>query len=370
MLYQLPQQSYTFTPPPGTNVLHTYYSGNSNYTSCNSPATTIVVAKAPTSIAIVESATTLNAGATYTVTATVTAPIANPTGTVQFNIGSAPLGTGTLTPVKGSANTATASLTCSPANTCGQLPAGTDVITAQYLGDANDLTSVSTSVSVTVAVQPTQLSLSVFPALDNVYNVAGVTSYDAPPALTAIIVSTGTGNGIATSVPTGSIQFFIDGVSYGSVALANKSSTNAFGVQVFNDEAVYTLPVSNATTDVPVLAPGLHTYTASYSGDNDYGPAVASQPGTFYIASPTGPWPGSFTMTITPSPINDFSGSDRDLDSFADTVWQLLRLCQPGLLGAASICVVFHQPRTAVAQRNEHDPERSHHHPHPIWQSC
>ena len=101
---------------------------------------TTVTGPAASSTALSASATSITAGQSVTLTATVTGPSGNtttPTGTVTFKDGATTLGTGTL-----SAGVATYATT--------SLPIGSDSITAVYAGDTNFNGSTSSAVIVTV----------------------------------------------------------------------------------------------------------------------------------------------------------------------------------------------------------------------------
>ncbi len=157
--------TYTTTSlSAGSYPITAVYSGDTNYSGSTSSAVTLVVNAQPvaaaTTTTLATSAATVNAGENVTFTATVAGPSGNttaPTGTVTFMDSTTALGTGTLD----GSGVATYSTSI--------LSVGTHSITAQYSGDTNFASSVSSAVTETVNAAPTftlaaQLSsLSVMP---------------------------------------------------------------------------------------------------------------------------------------------------------------------------------------------------------------
>jgi hypothetical protein len=119
----------------GGVVIRAVYSGDNTYGSVTGFASLTVNAPVASTTTLTASATTADEKQQLTLTATVQGN--SPTGTVTFLSGTTSLGTGTL-----SAGSAT--LTTSFAN------AGTVSVTASYAGDANNLSSVSSPVTITV----------------------------------------------------------------------------------------------------------------------------------------------------------------------------------------------------------------------------
>jgi hypothetical protein len=153
-----------------------------------------------------------------------------PTGTVSFLNGKVSLGTGTLNS-SGIATLAT-----------GSLPVGTDSITASYGGDSHYAATVSSPVSVkaTGTAKPT-LTVKLTAS-------AASASYGSPVTLTATLSGSG-------AKPTGSLAF-IDGTMQVGTATLNSSGV--------------------ATSTSSSLALGVHSITASYVGDSNYGPASST----------------------------------------------------------------------------------------------
>jgi Bacterial Ig-like domain (group 3) len=130
---------------------------------------------AATTTAITASAATITAGASVTLTTTITGASGStgvPTGTVTFFDGTTTLGTGTL---NGSAVATYAT---------SSLATGTHSITAQYGGDSNFAASTSTAVTVTVqAPVPASFTLSASPTtLSITPGAAGTTTVSVTPA--------------------------------------------------------------------------------------------------------------------------------------------------------------------------------------------
>lgn len=141
--------------PTGTDVVTASFAAQGNYDASSSGQATLVVTPANSQIVLTASTQQIRLGQNVIFTANVTSATTGiPTGNVEFLNGTAQIGEAIL-------------------NASGQaifntqnLPAGTDTITAQYLGDANFQTSTSSPVVVTVAddtltmtVTPTQMSI-------------------------------------------------------------------------------------------------------------------------------------------------------------------------------------------------------------------
>jgi len=108
----------------GTDAITAVYSGDVNCAGSTSPVLEQVVNIAPTTETLMSSQNPSAVGQPVTFTATVSSSAGVPTGKVKFTRGSSPLGTVTL-------SGGVAALTTS------KLPAGSDPITATYLGTVN-----------------------------------------------------------------------------------------------------------------------------------------------------------------------------------------------------------------------------------------
>jgi hypothetical protein len=133
----------------GTVVLVATQAGNANYSAATPVKQSFVVTPAATTTTLKASAAAITAGASETLTATVTSSGGTPTGTVTFWNGTTSLGTGTL-----NASGVAALLTTS-------LPVGTDSITASYAAQGNFAASISAATTVTVTAASSGPSPSV-----------------------------------------------------------------------------------------------------------------------------------------------------------------------------------------------------------------
>ena len=208
------------TLPAGTHTITAVYLGNSDYAgSTSTQIITETIKQTATTTRL--SASTLNsiASRAITLTATVTALGAIPTGTVSFMNGNVLIGTAPLN--HGVASVATSSL-----------PVGTDSVFAIYNGDSNDTGSTSTPpLAITIVKAPTTTVVS--------------SSQNPLLTLTPVVISATVSNG-GTQSPTGLVTFIEDSVSIGVGTL------NANGV---------------ATISIPFLSAGSHTFVADYAGD-------------------------------------------------------------------------------------------------------
>ena len=165
-------------------------------------------------VSLSASATSITAGQSVTLTATVSGD--SPTGSVSFYAGGSSLGTTTLS--GGIATLTTTAL--------GSV--GSDSLTAVYAGDQNNLASISATLAETILAATT---ISVTTSTSTLSAGQSVT-------LTATL---------SGSSPTGSVQFYLNGTALGSAV------TVSGGVAVL-------------TTALTVT--GLDSITATYSGDS------------------------------------------------------------------------------------------------------
>jgi sugar lactone lactonase YvrE len=207
------------TLPAGVHTITAVYQGNTDYNGSTSTGLIqVTVKQTATNTTISSNPTKSIATRPVTLTATVTAAGAIPTGTVSFMNGNVLIGTGNL-------NRGTVSIVTS------SLPVGTDNVTAIYNGDSNDTGSTSSPFAVTIVQAPT---------------TTVVTSSQNPLlTLTPVVISATVSNG-GSQNPTGLITFSEDSLAIGVGTL------NASGV---------------ATISIPFLTAGSHTFLATYAGD-------------------------------------------------------------------------------------------------------
>ena len=296
----------------GSHSITAVYSGDTNYATSTSSASTLVVNKANSGVTDSANPTTITFGSSTTLSATVTGVSGGvtPTGTVSFYNGGTLLGTPTLT--SGSASL--------PITT---LPTGTDSITAVYNGDTNYTTSTTVTAAMVTVNQATSttgvsanpltitygastlLTAMVTPAAASgtvtfkdggvtigtgtlsggvaTYNatalaggthsitaVYGGDTNDTGSASTAITVT------VNTATTTTSVSANPSTITYGSATLltATLSSTTATGTVTFKDSGITigsgTVASGVATYNATALAGGTHSITAVYSGDTNY----------------------------------------------------------------------------------------------------
>lgn len=254
----------------GSHSITAQYPGDGNFNPSTSPAVTQTVGQpTTTSLTAAPAASVFGQAVTLTVNVTANDPtLGTPTGTVDFFSGTTKLGTATI----GTNGIATLTTTA--------LPVGVNsAITAQYLGDSTFGSSTSANSSVTVTKAQTNVTVTAAP------NPAG---FGDQWTLTATVTATGLGSGL----PTGSVQFFVNGVMVGSAV----SLTN--GVATF------------LTSATPL---GTDTITARYSGDANFDSkdgfttTVVNQSNTTVdidssILNPTAR--EAITLTATVSPTN------------------------------------------------------------------
>jgi hypothetical protein len=237
----------------GIHTLQAIYNGDTNYTSVASSTVNVTAAKSATSLTVVPATTTPIAGNSMQVTANLTATIAGttiPTGTVTFTMDGSTVGSTSLVSGTSAYQTITVPTT------------GLHVLQATYSGDSNYNSSISPSVTFTVAKTLT---------------TTVVTPSTATPALGSTLpVSVSiTPAAVGSTLPSGTVTFTLDGASAGTVA-----------VQVGSP--------STASITLPALTPGTHTLTATYSGDTYYATSTGAAATITVPKSPT-------TLVVTPA---------------------------------------------------------------------
>ncbi len=223
----------TFTTSALTAVSHAItgvYSGDSNFSTSTSSVLTQVVTKAVTSTAVMLTSGTNPStfGQSLTFTATVTSTPTGATGSVTFKDNGVTLGSNTLS----AGETTTFSTSA--------LLGGSHTITAVYLGDLNFQSSTSPGLVETIssASSSTALASSLNPS-----------TFSQSVTFTATVTSTTPGT------PTGTVTF-MDGATTLGTGNLNGSSI--------------------ATFATGALTGGVHSITAVYGGDANYGASTST----------------------------------------------------------------------------------------------
>jgi len=204
----------------GSCTIRATQAGNATYAAAGLNQT-FQVRKPAVSVAIVSAANPILAEKTLTLSATVFASGASPTGLVDFYSGTTLLGEQTL--FEGHASLSTSSL-----------PGGINLITVRYLGDANypAVTSPVYLQTITKITPVVTITSSPNPAAPN-----------APFVLTATVVDPS-----SYGVPTGNVTVYIDGLKAGVISLTD-------GVATYNGGG---------------FPKGSHRIIAAYAGDQNY----------------------------------------------------------------------------------------------------
>lgn len=215
----------------GAHNISAIYSGNANVTGSTQSFTQTVRASAQSSTtALSSSANPVIAGASVTLTATVTAP-AGLSGNVAFYDGTALIGAAAVSGTK-------AKLVIST------LAIGTHAITARYMGNATIPPSISPVFAQIVKASSGTLRNS----------TATVVASPSPGTLDHAVTFTATVAGNQSTPPTGGVLIFVDGfVVGGPVTLSPNGAAS-----------------SRATFSTSTLAHGVHDVTVAYLGDGTY----------------------------------------------------------------------------------------------------
>ncbi len=259
----------------GGQNIEAIYSGDSNYAPGTSLPVTFNIQPSATTLVIAPSTTTPAAGATITVTGTVTS--ANPgnsppTGTMTVDLDGVPQGTATFSTTT---NVTTASFNMTAPTS------GSHTLQGIYSGDTNYNQSTSQSVTISVAKQATTVSISATPSK---------LAQGTPESFTATIAPAATTTTSYTI--TGTVSFYDGGTTLlGTATVTNNSATLA---------------------DIAISAAVAHTITAVYSGDTTWASSTSSplvlepvlQPVTVTLTSTSAVLsPGqaaNLTATVTP----------------------------------------------------------------------
>jgi hypothetical protein len=234
--------------PAGADSITAVYAGDLNFASSKSKAVSQVVSKATTTTALVSSLNPSIFGQPLTLTASVSPQFSGtPTGTVTFQNGTATLGTATL-------NDGIAKYTTK------KLPAGTESITAVYNLNGPFLTSTSGPLSQVVNQTTTTTAL---------------TSSANPGHPNQSITYTSLVTSQYRSAATGTVTFEDSGATVATVALSNNRA--------------------HYSTSYPTT--GVHSITATYSGDANNGGSMSSA-----LTEDVTPSPSETTLATSGSP--------------------------------------------------------------------
>jgi|GEM_PF-1187038 len=232
-------------------------------------------------------------GQSVTFTATVTSGSGTPTGTVQFAIDGADVGT-PVNLVAGATGTATANL-----SGVTTLAAGNHPVTATYL-PTGSFTGGSGSLAGGQTVNPASTTTSVSSS-----SVSAV--FGTSVTFTAAVATVAPGVGS----PSGTVQFAVDGINLGTPVTVAGGVATSIGIStlnVGNHAVTATYSATGSFTGSTGTLPGGQTMTpaatttAVSSGTN---PSVFGQPVTFSanVTSPAGTVSGAVQFSVDATPL-------------------------------------------------------------------
>ena len=194
-----------------------------------------------------------------------------PTGDVAFIVSQGAIGdpvnlnTGALNGQVAFATLSGGSYSASLSN----LPGGTYYVTARYGGDSTFASSLSAPVQVTVSSEGSGVTISPYALNGTACTITGTNSFSyASNILLNLSVAGISGAG----APTGTIAVSMDGNPLTTVTLDPNGNAFAFSGTVPSSSCIYDYLFAN----VPTIAGGSHTITASYSGDGSYQSSTAT----------------------------------------------------------------------------------------------
>ena len=275
------------TPASGSPAVYDITFGASNgVTPAASQPFTLTITKVASTAKLTKNTTApIVYGQSVTLTATIASASANafaPSGTVDFKDGTSLLGTGTI-----SAGVATFTTTT--------IPAGSNSITAVYVGDSNFTTSTSSALSQTVNKASTSTALASSVSAGSKFGQS--VTFTATP--TAVAPGAGT--------PTGTVTFKDGSATLGTATLSS-------GVATFTTAS---------------LSVGSHSITAAYGGDGNFNASTSSAfsqtvaqsattTGLTSSASSGSKFGQSVTFTATPTAVAPGAGTPTGTVSFKD----------------------------------------------------
>jgi autotransporter-associated beta strand protein len=220
-------------------IITATFSGDAGFGgSSGTVSQTVNQASTTTSVAASFNPSGVDQSVTFTATV-APAFLGSPTGTVTFRVNGNLLGTGTLSTTGG---VTTATFTANP-NT---LPLGSLQISAEYAGDSNFLASSGSASHTVLRGTSTALASSSNPS-----------AFGQPVTFTATVTPTTPGG----PALVGNVQFFLDGVSLGTVTLSGAG-------------------VANITVNAPTLQVGANQVVTAVYTDTSGSPVYAGSTGT------------------------------------------------------------------------------------------
>jgi hypothetical protein len=308
----------------GSHMISAQYSGDSDYAASSSNVVTETVNKNASNTTLSASATSIALGQTITLSALVGSAgtgslplgVAALTGSVTFFDGSTPLSAGVTLPASGPAMLSASTLTV-----------GMHSLTAQYSGDANFASSISTPVQVTITQAATVLSWPSPAAitygtplsaaqLDATDSVAGTFSYSPAlgtvlsagnPTLTVVFTPSDT---VDYKTATAQVLLTVNKAPLSVTAVpaagnnvsrpygANNPSVSPMITGIVNGDSISATDMTSATASSPV---GIYAVTPAISDPaNSLGNyAVTSVNGTLTVVPET----TVLTVTVSPSSV-------------------------------------------------------------------
>jgi len=248
-------------PTAGAHTLQATYGGDTIYSASSATALTLNVSKSTPTVVVTPATQTPTAGSTLLISAAISPSAtgaSSPTGIVTFTLDGTNIGTTGV--VAGSPSTA--SITISTPSI------GTHTIQANYGGDGNY--NATTSAGVTIAVTKGNTTLAITPATTTPLGGSNM-------QVTATVAATIAG----TTVPTGIVNFTLDGASVGNGTISGGTT---------------------ASINITVPSTGTHALQASYAGDTNFNGSVAPPVNITVARTPT-------TIVITPSTTTPALGS-------------------------------------------------------------
>ncbi|MCL2465615.1 MAG: Ig-like domain-containing protein, partial [Micrococcales bacterium] len=282
----------------GDHTIAASYTGDDGF-SGSSDSLTQHVTKADTLVTVTTSPSPSAENQNVVITADV-APVApgsgSPTGTVSFTADGDPIGAGTLHAATGGGSQATLDM--------ADLPAGSHTIKASYAGDSayagGDSDGVSQTVIAGAARVPTTTSL---------------TSSTDPSTYGQLITFKAAVTSDDGSTPTGSVQFSVDGASFGdpvpvgadgvaeSASLASPDAGDHTVIAAFVPDAAYSSSGDTITQTVRDATAGVHL--TSSKQHSDYGQSVGFTATVDSEQVGTGAPTGFVQFSVDGSPLGD-----------------------------------------------------------------